>query len=134
MDDSSRGNPGPVGVGAVIIDEPGTQIARLGRPVGSRAGNNTAEYVAFRSGLPEPLTRYEPHKLEGRIDSVPGMRDVCGGDDPAEPGVETHSDAVTTALAAVPAHQYTHLADGDPSPADALATVGADIAALGPGA
>jgi len=61
------------------------------------------------------------------------IRDVWGGDDPTEPGVETYSDAVATALSRVPQHRYTHLADSDPNPADALATVGADIAAFGPG-
>ncbi len=61
------------------------------------------------------------------------IRDVWGGDDPTEPGVETYSEAVTAALASIPEHQYTHLADSDPNPADALATVGADIAAFGPG-
>ncbi|MEY7848127.1 ribonuclease HI family protein [Natrarchaeobius sp. A-rgal3] len=133
VDGSSRGNPGPAGAGAVIVDASGEQLARLGRPVGSRTGNNTAEYVALQLGLAELLTRYEPHRLEVRIDSMTVIRDVWGGDDPTEPGVETYSEAVATALSRVPDHRYTHLADSDPNPADALATVGADIAAFGPG-
>ena len=68
-----------------------------------------------------------------RIDSRTVIRDVWGGDDPTEPGVETYSEAVTEVLSTIPEHQYTHLADSDPNPADALATVGADIAAFGPG-
>jgi len=133
VDGSSRGNPGPAGAGAVVLDAEGNSLARLGRPVGSRTGNNTAEYVALQLGLSELLARYEPRALEVRIDSMTVVRDVWGGDDPTEPGVETYSEAVGTALAGVPDHRYTHLADGDPNPADALATVGADIAALGPG-
>ncbi|ELY59664.1 ribonuclease H [Natronococcus amylolyticus DSM 10524] len=133
VDGSSRGNPGPAGAGAVILDTSGDQLARLGRPVGSRAGNNTAEYVALQLGLSELLTRYEPHRLEVRIDSMTVIRDVWGGEDPTEPGVGTYSEAVADALSSVPNHRYTHLADSDPNPADALATVGADIAAFGPG-
>lgn len=133
VDGSSRGNPGPAGAGAVILDADETELARLGRPVGSRTGNNTAEYVALRLGLSELLARYEPRELEVRIDSMTVIRDVWGGDDPTEPGVETYSDAVAAALSRVPHHRYIHLADSDPNPADALATVGADVAALGPG-
>lgn len=134
VDGSSRGNPGPAGAGAVIIDAAGEEeLARLGRPVGSRTGNNTAEYVALQLGLSELLARYEPRRLEVRIDSMTVIRDVWGGEDPTEPGVETYSGAVAAALSGVPDHRYTHLADSDPNPADALATVGADIAAFGPG-
>ncbi|APW98396.1 ribonuclease H [Halobiforma lacisalsi AJ5] len=132
VDGSSRGNPGPAGAGAVIMDAAETQLARLGRPVGARTGNNTAEYVALHLGLSELLARYEPHRLEVRIDSMTVIRDVWGGNDPTESGVETYSEAVTEALSNIPEHEYTHLADSDPNPADALATVGADIAAFGP--
>ena len=133
VDGSSRGNPGPAGAGAVVVDAEGNQLARLGRPVGSRTGNNTAEYVALQLGLSELLARYEPRGLEVRIDSRTVIRDVWGGDDPTEAGVETYSEAIAAALSSVPDHRYTHLADSDPNPADALATVGADIAAFGPG-
>lgn len=133
VDGSSRGNPGPAGAGAVIMDATEEPLARLGRPVGSRAGNNTAEYVALQLGLSELLARYEPRSLEVRIDSMTVIRDVWGSEDPTESGVEAYSRAVAAALSNVPEHRYTHLADSDPNPADALATVGSDIAALGPG-
>ena len=133
VDGSSRGNPGPAGAGAAIMGADENQLARLGRPVGSRTGNNTAEYVALQLGLSELLARYEPRSLEVRIDSKTVIRDVWGSDDPTEPGVETYSEAVAVALSSVPEHRYTHLADSNPNPADALATVGADIAAFGPG-
>ncbi|MDS0477240.1 ribonuclease HI family protein [Natrinema sp. 1APR25-10V2] len=133
VDGSSRGNPGPAGAGAVIMDAAEDQLARLGRPVGSRTGNNTAEYVALQLGLAELVARYEPRRLEVRIDSMTVIRDVWGGDDPTEAGVESYSEAVTASLSDIPDHRYTHLADSDPNPADALATVGADIAAFGPG-
>ncbi|ARS89046.1 ribonuclease HI family protein [Natrarchaeobaculum aegyptiacum] len=133
VDGSSRGNPGPAGAGAVVLDAAENQLARLGRPVGSRTGNNTAEYAALELGLSELVTRYDPRRLEVRIDSMTVIRDVWGGEDPTEPGVEAYSEAVAATLSSVPEQRYTHLADSDPNPADALATVGADIAAFGPG-
>ncbi|KAB1185499.1 MULTISPECIES: ribonuclease HI family protein [Haloferax] len=132
VDGSSRGNPGPAGAGAVIMDAEENELARLGRPVGSRSGNNMAEYVALQLGLSELLARYEPRDVEVRIDSMTVIRDVWQGDDPTELGVEAYSEAIEIALATIPNHRYTHLADSDPNPADALATVGADIAAFGP--
>lgn len=134
VDGSSRGNPGPAGAGAVILDADNeeAELARLGRPAGSNTGNNTAEYVALQLGLSELLARYDPQRVEVRIDSMTVIRDVWGGEEPTEPGVDAYSEAIAAALARIPEHHYTHLADSDPNPADALATVGADIAALGP--
>jgi ribonuclease HI len=133
VDGSSRGNPGPAGAGAVILDTAGDELARLGRPVGARTGNNTAEYVALQFGLSQLLARYPPRRLEVRIDSMTVIRDVWRGNDPTEPGMETYNKAIMEAMSSVPDHRYTHLADSDPNPADALATVGADIATFGPG-
>lgn len=132
VDGSSRGNPGPAGAGAVIMDAGENELAHLGRPVGAKTGNNTAEYVALQLGLSELLARYEPRSVDVRIDSMTVIRDVWGGEDPTEPGADAYSEAVTAALSRIPEHRYTHLADSDPNPADALATVGADIAAIGP--
>jgi ribonuclease HI len=45
----------------------------------------------------------------------------------------TYSSAIQDHLTTVASHEWTHLVDSDPNPADARAAVGADIAALGPG-
>lgn len=133
VDGSSRGNPGPAGAGAVLQDPEGGTVARLGRPVGSRTGNNTAEYAALTLGLDGLLTRCEPSVLEVRIDSMTVIGDVWGDRANAVEGRERYRRAILERLAEVPSHDWLHLADSDPNPADALATVGADIAALGPG-
>jgi ribonuclease HI len=132
VDGSSRGNPGPAGAGAVLMDATETPLARLGRPVGSNTGNNTAEYAALSLGLEQLLARYDPASLEVRIDSMTVIRSVWQGHDPVD-AFEPYRRAIDDRLARVPSHDWTHLADSDPNPADALATVGADIAALGPG-
>jgi ribonuclease HI len=133
VDGSSRGNPGPAGAGAVVVDGAGEELVRLGRPVGSNAGNNVAEYAALLLGLDGVLARYEPRRLEVRIDSTTVIRDVWGGRGSDVDGSDRYRPAIADRLGRVPAHDWVHLADSDPNPADALATVGADVAALGPG-
>lgn len=131
VDGSSRGNPGPAGAGAVLQTAE-TTLAKLGRPVGARTDNNTAEYAALQLGLDALTRRYEPNSVEIRIDSMTVIEDIWGVEERAE-SVTPYSPAITDHLGTLPAHEWTHLADSDPNPADARATVGADIAELGPG-
>lgn len=131
VDGSSRGNPGPAGAGAVVLADE-TDLARLGRPVGSHAGNNVAEYAALQLGLEAAVGRFDATTIEVRIDSMTVIEDVWGDDGNATPA-ERYRAGIDTHLSGLSAHEWTHLADHEPNPADARATVGADIAALGPG-
>jgi len=133
VDGSARGNPGPAGAGAVVRTTDGDTLAELGRPVGSRADNNTAEYAALLLGLDHLARHVRPRRLEVRVDSMTVVRDVWG-DAAGADGVEKYRRPLTAHLRAIPDHDWHHLADSDPNPADALATVGADVAELGPGA
>lgn len=132
VDGSSRGNPGPAGAGAVLMDAAEETLVSLGRPVGSNTGNNTAEYAALHLGLDQLLARYDPTRLEVRIDSMTVIRDVWLGHRNDRDEFEQYRQAIVERLEEIPHHEWTHLHDSDPNPADALATVGADIAALGP--
>ncbi len=49
-DGGARGNPGPAGAGAVVIDGNGTTVARVSKFLG-RQTNNWAEYEAIYLGL-----------------------------------------------------------------------------------
>jgi ribonuclease HI len=49
-DGAARGNPGPAGAGAVLVDPAGTVVARLGRYLGKQT-NNVAEYEGLLLGL-----------------------------------------------------------------------------------
>lgn len=49
-DGGARGNPGPAGIGAVILDEQGMVAAEISQYVG-QATNNQAEYRALIAGL-----------------------------------------------------------------------------------
>jgi ribonuclease HI len=131
VDGSSHGNPGPAGAGAVLQAESGT-LATLGRPVGSHVGNNVAEYAALTLGLEAAVGRFDPDRVEVRIDSMTVIKDVWKDDTNAVPA-EPYRQVIDSRLAAIERHGWTHLADSEPNPADAQARVGADIAALGPG-
>lgn len=49
VDGAARGNPGPAGSGAVILDENGKVVKELSRYLG-HATNNVAEYEGFAHG------------------------------------------------------------------------------------
>lgn len=131
-DGSSRGNPGPAGAGAVVETPDETVLCRVGRPVGSRTGNNTAEYAALHLGLACVLTRYGVSPLEIRIDSMTVIGDIWQGATREE--FTDYRRVINTLLDEFPDHHWTHVVDAERNPADALATVSADIAGLGPGA
>jgi ribonuclease HI len=49
-DGAARGNPGPAGAGAVVLDEKGRVLARAGKFLGKQT-NNVAEYEGLLLGL-----------------------------------------------------------------------------------
>lgn len=53
-DGGSRGNPGPAGIGVVILDEKKKRIRELSKYIGETTNNN-AEYNALIYGLEEAL-------------------------------------------------------------------------------
>lgn len=130
-DGSSRGNPGPAGAGAVLEDPDGKTLYRLGRPVGSRADNNTAEYAALHLGLSGVLSRGNASHVEIRIDSMTVLNDIRR--QVTQEGFDGYRRAVTDQLAEIGDYEWHHVPDSARNPADSLATVGADIAGLGPG-
>lgn len=56
VDGGSRGNPGPAGIGALLINEAGEKIDELASFIGE-ATNNVAEYQALIAGLEMALDR-----------------------------------------------------------------------------
>ncbi|MFH0763902.1 MAG: ribonuclease HI family protein [Candidatus Omnitrophota bacterium] len=53
-DGGSRGNPGPAGIGVVILDEKKKRVKELSKYIGETTNNN-AEYNALICGLEEAL-------------------------------------------------------------------------------
>jgi ribonuclease HI len=55
VDGGARGNPGPAGIGVVVTDEEGTELARANHYIGI-ATNNVAEYRALLLGAEQART------------------------------------------------------------------------------
>ncbi len=56
IDGAAKGNPGPAGIGVVLMDELGKTVAEIARPIGT-ATNNVAEYRALITALTEARQR-----------------------------------------------------------------------------
>ena len=54
IDGGARGNPGPAGIGVVILDQSGKRIKEVAKYIGETT-NNIAEYNALLYGLEEAL-------------------------------------------------------------------------------
>ncbi|QRK13824.1 ribonuclease HI family protein [Archangium violaceum] len=75
-DGAARGNPGPAGAGAVLVDSAGRVVARLGRFLGVQT-NNYAEYMGLLLGLKHALS-LGVKQLEVAADSELLIRQLQG--------------------------------------------------------
>lgn len=66
-DGGARGNPGPAGIGVVIMNQDKKVIKTIKKYIGE-ATNNQAEYEAIKAGLTEAL-KMNPHEIECFLDS-----------------------------------------------------------------
>jgi ribonuclease HI len=66
-DGACRGNPGPAGSGAALVNEEGHVVAEAVRYLG-HGTNNVAEYTALIIGLEEAL-KHDVEELDVRMDS-----------------------------------------------------------------
>ncbi|HXL40754.1 MAG TPA: ribonuclease HI family protein [Myxococcales bacterium] len=75
-DGAARGNPGPAGAGAVLVDHAGKVVARLGRFLGKQT-NNFAEYQGLLLGL-KHAKELGYRQVEVRADSQLLIRQLKG--------------------------------------------------------
>ena len=68
IDGGARGNPGPAGYGAYIVDDEGTVLAELFAPLG-KATSNVAEYNGLLAALRWAL-EHGVSRLHIRADSL----------------------------------------------------------------
>src|SRR5665647_3966992 len=76
MDGGSRGNPGPAGIGAILLTASGDVVEELADSIGT-ATNNVAEYQALLAGLELALDR-GALRLDVFLDSELVVRQVNG--------------------------------------------------------
>ena len=93
-DGAARGNPGPAGAGAVLWDEQGRVLERLGKYLG-RQTNNVAEYHGLLLGL-RRAQQLGAEELEVVADSELMIRQLSGSYQVRAPALrELHSEALS---------------------------------------
>lgn len=123
-DGAARGNPGPAGAGAVLLDEAGQVFAEVWRGLG-HATNNVAEYSALILGLEEALRR-GVDDIEVRMDSQLVVRQMQGLWRIKHAGLKPLALRAGALLASFPKRRIEHVPRDENALADALANRGAD--------
>ena len=106
-DGASRGNPGEAAGAAVVFDEQGRQIGRVGRYLG-RTTNNVAEYTGLVAGL-ELAARMGATDIEVRADSELMVRQLNGVYRVKNPGLMTLYLQVVKQLQGFRSYRVVHV-------------------------
>ena len=117
-DGGARGNPGPAGSGAVLLDERGRVLAECMRFLG-RATNNVAEYTALVMGLEAALAR-GIDELDVRMDSLLVVQQMKGLWKIKHPGLKPLALRARELLAQFPTRTIEHIPRELNTLADAL--------------
>ncbi|MEK6620734.1 MAG: ribonuclease HI family protein [Chloroflexota bacterium] len=125
-DGAARGNPGPAGAGALLLDPDGGVIAELWRPLG-RATNNVAEYEALILGLEEAKARGIT-AIDVRMDSMLVVRQMQGRWRIRHPGLRPLAVRAGALLTSFPERRIEHVPREDNARADELANRAIDEA------
>jgi ribonuclease HI len=125
-DGACRGNPGPAGAGAVLIDERGRVIAELTRFLGT-ATNNIAEYNGLLLGL-EEAQRLGVDELEVRMDSKLVVEQMSGRWKIKHPNMKPLALKAGALYATFPKRTITHVPRDQNEIADVLSNRAIDEA------
>jgi ribonuclease H / adenosylcobalamin/alpha-ribazole phosphatase len=126
-DGAARGNPGPAGAGAVLLDEEGNTVAELTLALG-RATNNVAEYSALILGL-EEARRLGASAIDVRMDSLLVVEQLRGRWRTKHPGLIPLALRARQLLSSFPERQIRHVPREQNLVADALSNRAIDEAA-----
>jgi ribonuclease HI len=128
-DGAARGNPGPAGSGALLVDDQGEPIARLCLWLGT-ATNNVAEYQALILGL-EEARRRGIDELDVRMDSLLVVRQMQGLWKIKHPNLKPLALRAGALLATFARRSIEHIPREQNGAADALANEAIDTARAG---
>ncbi|ADU52154.1 ribonuclease H [Thermaerobacter marianensis DSM 12885] len=125
-DGAARGNPGPAGIGVVLIDPRGQVAERVARFIGT-ATNNVAEYTALITGLQRAL-EHGARRLEVYSDSELMVRQLNGQYRVKNDGLKPLYRQVLDLVARFDAVRFVHVPRERNKDADRLANQGIDDA------
>ena len=125
-DGAARGNPGPAGAGAALLDEQGRVVGEAMRFL-AHATNNVAEYTALIIGL-EEAQRHDVQDLDIRMDSKLVVEQMNGKWKIKHPNLKPLAQQASALLESFPTRQIRHVPREQNSIADALANRAIDEA------
>jgi len=125
-DGAARGNPGPAGSGAALMDADGHILAELTRYLG-RATNNVAEYTALIIGL-EEARRRGVDDIDVRMDSKLVVEQMNGRWKIKHPNMKPLAQRAGELWVAFPRRSIAHVPRADNAIADALSNKAIDDA------
>lgn len=118
-DGGARGNPGPAGAGAVLID--GEKTHELKKYLGVRQTNNWAEYEAVALALLEAKKKgFTDRPLEIRMDSQLVVEQLSGNWKIKEPTLKVQADKVRALLKNFPSYKFLYVPRAQNKEADRL--------------
>jgi ribonuclease HI len=126
VDGAARGNPGPAGCGAVVLDETGAVLKELSRSLGI-ATNNVAEYQGLLLGL-EAVLELGGKRLCVQSDSELLVRQLNGIYRVKNRKLKVLHDKALGLLRRLEAYRITHVPRKQNRRADQLANQGIDQA------
>jgi broad specificity phosphatase PhoE/ribonuclease HI len=129
-DGGSRGNPGPAGYGAVVLDAvTGEVLAERAAGIG-RATNNVAEYGGLIAGLTAAL-ELDPAEVEVRMDSKLVVEQMSGRWQVKHPAMKPLAAEASALVRRLPRVRFSWIPRAQNSHADRLANEAMDAAARG---
>ena len=124
-DGAARGNPGPSGAGAILVDaETGRVVAEIAEPLG-HATNNVAEWTAVELALERALAVGATH-VDLRMDSQLVARQIIGMYRVKHPDLQPIHRRVMAILARLDGYTVGHVPRERNKDADRLSNVAID--------
>lgn len=129
VDGAAKGNPGPAGIGVVVLAPDGETVAEFGMAIGETT-NNYAEYTALVHAL-RLLTALEVEGVVVFTDSELVARQLSGEYRVREPSLKTLHEQAMRLLSRYPRWRVEHVERERNREADRLASRAAAEAAVG---
>jgi ribonuclease HI len=131
-DGAARGNPGPAGIGVLVTDERGRELARVAKGIGV-ATNNVAEYRAALEGL-RAVVEHGANRVLVRSDSRLLVEQLSGRFRVKNPTLIRLHGEVRALMSGFAEVAFEHVPRELNREADRLANQGVDEWLAGPGA
>ena len=128
IDGASRGNPGPAGIGIVILDEKKKKVKELYKYIGETT-NNIAEYNALIYGLDE-AAKLGAREVVVNMDSELVARQLNGEYKVKDPNIKALFEKAAGVLKNFANFEITHIDRLKNKDADRLANKAINLSAL----